>query len=345
MSEKKEVLLQLRGVKTFFPVRSGFFNKVTDYVQAVSDVDLDIYKGETLGLVGESGCGKTTLGKSILQLVKATDGTIVYDFGAENGGKKDLRKLGKEDEKMLHQKLQIVFQDPYSSLNPIFTIYQSLADPLKQFGVKDKKEQRKLIAKILEAVNMRPEYMDRYPHEFSGGQRQRIGIARALLVNPEMVVCDEAVSALDVSIQAQVLNLLMKLKEERELTYIFITHNLSVVEYISDRIAVMYLGRIVELSTTEQIFDHTMHPYTEALLSAIPIVDPDKKHSRIVLEGDVPNPVHPPKGCHFHPRCKKCMEICKQEKPELKRHVIDGVEHFCACHLFDAAEENKASKA
>lgn len=337
MSEQKEkeVLLELRGVKTFFPIRSGFFNKVSDYVQAVNDIDLDIYKGETLGLVGESGCGKTTLGKSIIQLVHATDGTMMYDFGKENGGKKDLRKLDKADQQLLHKKLQIVFQDPYSSLNPAFTIFQSLADPLSHFGIKKKEEQRKLIGDILESVNMRREYMDRYPHEFSGGQRQRIGIARALMVNPEMVICDEAVSALDVSIQAQVLNLLMKLKEDLNLTYVFITHNLSVVEYISDRIAVMYLGRIVELSTTEQIFDHTMHPYTEALLSAIPIVDPDNKHSRIVLEGDVPNPVHPPEGCHFHPRCKKCMEICKHVKPELKRYTIDGVEHYCACHLCD----------
>lgn len=334
MSEKK-VLLELRGVKTFFPVRGGFFNKVRDHVQAVNDVDLDIYKGETLGLVGESGCGKTTLGKSIIQLVKATDGTMVYDFGPQHGGKKDLRHLNREDEQVLHRRIQIVFQDPYSSLNPSFTIYQSLADPLRHFGVVNKTNQRALIADILEAVNMRPEYMDRYPHEFSGGQRQRIGIARALLVHPEMVICDEAVSALDVSIQAQVLNLLMRLKEELKLTYIFITHNLSVVEYISDRIAVMYLGRIVELASTEQIFDNTMHPYTEALLSAIPVVDPDNKRSRIVLEGDVPNPVHPPEGCHFHPRCKNCMDICMHKKPELKRHMINGEEHFCACHLYD----------
>ncbi len=331
----KEILLELRGVKTFFPIRSGFFNKITDHVKAVNDIDLDIYRGETLGLVGESGCGKTTLGKSIIQLVHATDGTMMYDFGESGGGKKDLRKLSKEDEQMLHKRAQIVFQDPYSSLNPSFTIFQSLADPLRHFGVKDKEEQRKIIGDILEAVNMRREYMDRYPHEFSGGQRQRIGIARALCLNPEMVVCDEAVSALDVSIQAQVLNLLMKLKEERNLTYIFITHNLSVVEYISDRIAVMYLGKIVELADTEQIFDNTMHPYTEALLSAIPIVDPDHKHSRIVLEGDVPNPVRPPDGCLFHPRCKKCMEICKKERPKLIKHTVEGKDHFCACHLYD----------
>ena len=327
----KDVLLELRGVKTFFPIRGGFFNKVQGHVQAVNDVDLDIYRGETLGLVGESGCGKTTLGKSILQLVKATDGTMTYHFGPENA--KDLRSLSKADQPLLHQKLQIVFQDPYSSLNPAFTIMQSLSDPLSQFGVKDKKEQRRIVGDLLEAVNMRREYMDRYPHEFSGGQRQRIGIARALCVQPELVICDEAVSALDVSIQAQVLNLLMELKKQRNLTYVFITHNLSVVEYISDRIAVMYLGRIVELADTEQIFGRTLHHYTEALLSAIPVMDPDRKHSRIVLEGDVPSPVNPPSGCPFHPRCKKCRERCQTEIPALRRLTVDGSDHFVACHL------------
>lgn len=333
MSRQQTPLLSLRGVQTHFPVRSGFFNRVTDYVQAVSNIDLDIYRGETLGLVGESGCGKTTLGKSIIQLTPATGGTMVYDFGAE-GGAQDLRRLDRTGAQLLHKRIQIVFQDPYSSLNPAFTIFQSLADPLRHFGLRDKRQQRQKIGEILEAVNMRPEYMDRYPHEFSGGQRQRIGIARALLVDPEMVICDEAVSALDVSIQAQVLNLLMELKQQRQLTYIFITHNLSVVEYISDRIAVMYLGRIVELSTTERIFEHATHPYTQALLSAIPVVDPDRKHSRIVLEGDVPNPLRPPAGCHFHPRCRACSDVCRQSLPPLVRYQAGGQDHWCACHLY-----------
>ena len=335
-NKEKEVLLELKGVQTFFPIKSGFFNKVTAHVQAVNDIDLTIYRGETLGLVGESGCGKTTLGKSILQLVNPTAGEMIYDF--KEIGKKDLRKLSKKEMDLSRKKLQIVFQDPQSSLNPSFTIYQSLSDPLKKFGIKLKIDRRQIIGDILESVNLQREYMDRYPHEFSGGQRQRIGIARALCVNPELIVCDEAVSALDVSIQAQVLNLLKSIKEKRNLTYIFITHNLSVVEYISDRIAVMYLGRIVELASTKQIFKNTLHPYTEALLSAIPVIDLDKKSKRIVLEGDVPSPVNPPNGCHFHPRCKKCMEKCKTVKPELKRYIIDGEEHFVSCHLMEESK-------
>ncbi len=335
----KEVLLTLNGVKNYFPVKDGTFSKPKNYVKAVNDVNLKIYKGETLGLVGESGCGKTTLGKTILQLYKATDGEIIYNF---EDGPKDLTKLKKDEMDMARKKIQIVFQDPHSSLNPSFTIYQSLSDPLKKFGVKSKEERRKIIGDLLEAVNMRREYMDRYPHELSGGQRQRIGIARALSINPELVICDEAVSALDVSIQAQVLNLLKELKEKHKLTYIFITHDLSVVEYISDRIAVMYLGRIVELSDTDEVFSNHLHPYTEALLSAIPIADLDKKRNRIVLEGDVPSPVNPPSGCNFHPRCKKCMDICKKERPLLKKYIIDGKEHFVACHLADMnlKEEN-----
>lgn len=331
MENNQEVLLELKGVKTYFPIKSGLFKKKEQYVQAVNGIDLTIYRGETIGLVGESGCGKTTLGKSILQLVRPTAGEMLYQFQEE--GQKDLRKLTSEEMDLARQKMQIVFQDPHSSLNPAFTIYQSLSDPLKKFGVKSKKERRQIIGDLLEAVNMRRDYMDRYPNEFSGGQRQRIGIARALSINPELIVCDESVSALDVSIQAQVLNLLKQLKKERNLTYIFITHDLSVVEYISDRIAVMYLGKIVELAKTDQIFSHTLHPYTQALLSAIPVADLDKKTERIVLEGDVPSPVNPPSGCHFHGRCKDCMEKCKTVIPELKRYLIDGEEHFVACHL------------
>ncbi|MGL6107727.1 ABC transporter ATP-binding protein [Romboutsia sp.] len=326
----KEVLLKLNGVKNYFPVNNGIFSKNKSYVKAVNDVSLEIYKGETLGLVGESGCGKTTLGKTILQLYKATDGEIIYSF---EDGAKDLIKLKKDEMDLARKKIQIVFQDPHSSLNPSFTIYQSLSDPLKKFGIKSKEERRKIIGDLLEAVNMRREYMDRYPHEFSGGQRQRIGIARALSINPELVICDEAVSALDVSIQAQVLNLLKELKEKHKLTYIFITHDLSVVEYISDRIAVMYLGKIVELADAKSLYKNTLHPYTKALLSAIPVADINYKKERIVLEGDVPSPMNPPSGCFFHPRCKNCMEICKKEVPEMKSYTIDGRNHLVACHL------------
>ena len=335
MEDKREVLLDLKEIKTYFPIKKGIFRKTVGYVKAVDDISIKVYKGETLGLVGESGCGKTTLGKSILQLVRASSGEMNYKF---EDGMKDICKLNRRELDQARKKLQIVFQDPHSSLNPAFTVYQQLSDPLKKFGVKSKKERIQIIGDLLEAVNMRREYMNRYPHEFSGGQRQRIGIARALSINPELVICDEAVSALDVSIQAQVLNLLMKLKEERKLTYIFITHDLSVVEYISDRIAVMYLGRVVELAGAEELYRNKLHPYTQALLSAIYTADPNQtKTDRIILEGDVPSPSKPPSGCPFHPRCKYAIDICKKERPILKKHQVDGKSHYVACHLVDEA--------
>ena len=250
-------------------------------------------------------------------------------------GSVELCGLSDEELAPYRKKLQIVFQDPHSSLNPAFTIFGSLEDPLKMYGVKTKKERRKIVGDLLEAVNMRREHMDHYPHEFSGGQRQRIGIARALSIGPELIVCDEAVSALDVSIQAQVLQLLMDLKEQRGLTYVFITHDLSVTEYICDRIAVMYLGRIVELAQSEDLYANTLHPYTEALLSAIPVADLDKKTNRIILKGDVPSPVDPPSGCPFHPRCRYAKEVCKSDVPALKEYKFEGRSHFASCHLIE----------
>lgn len=324
-----KVLVSIKNLKKYFPVKKGIFKTTKGYLKAVDDVTLDIFKGETLGVVGESGCGKTTLGKSIIQLYRPTSGEVNYSF---EDGVKDIVSLKEADLDIARKKLQIVFQDPYSSLNPSFTIFGSFSDPLKKFGIKNKKDREKIVGDLLEAVNLPREYMSRYPNEFSGGQRQRIGIARALSVNPELIVCDEAVSALDVSIQAQVLNLLKDLQKQRNLTYIFITHDLSVVEYIADRVAVMYLGKIVELSDSQELFANTLHPYTKALFSAIPIADVKNKRKRLPLQGDVPSPVNPPSGCPFHPRCNQCMQICKEKVPTLKK--MEGSNHFVSCHLY-----------
>ena len=332
MPEAPEVIIKLENLKTHFPVRKGVFRRTVGHIKAVDGVDLEIYRGETLGLVGESGCGKTTLGKSILQLVESTDGKILFH---DNNRELDMRTFETKEMKEVRKKLQIIFQDPHSSLNPAFTVFGSLQDPLKEFGIKSKSERRRIIGDLLEAVNMRREQMDHYPHEFSGGQRQRIGIARALCVEPELIVCDEAVSALDVSIQAQVLKLLQDIKETRSLTYIFITHDLRVVEYISDRVAVMYLGKIVELAKSEDLYANALHPYTKALLSAIPVADLDRKRERIILKGDVPSPVDPPSGCAFHPRCPISEDICKTKVPQFKKHPVGGDNHFAACHLID----------
>ncbi|MGX8701242.1 ABC transporter ATP-binding protein [Caproiciproducens sp.] len=328
--QEKEVLISIKGLKTYYPVKKGVFRRTAGYVKAIDDVSFDIYRGEILGVVGESGCGKTTMGKSILRLIEPYGGQVLYSFP---DGRKDIFSMPKKELDAARKKMQIVFQNPYSSLNPSFTIFGTMQEPLIRFGMKSKKERKEKIASLLQDVNLPPEYMERYPNEFSGGQRQRIGIARALSVDPEFVVCDEAVSALDVSIQAQVLKLLKELKEKKNLTYMFITHDLSVVEYISDRIVVMYLGHIVEMAETQELFENTLHPYTEALLSAIPVADIDKRRKRIPLQGDVPSPVNPPSGCPFHPRCPKCTEICKTEIPQAKTIIRNGQEHMVCCHL------------
>lgn len=328
MSEKKPIIT-VNNLKTHFHVKGS--KKV---VRAVDGVDLEVYEGETLGVVGESGCGKTTLGKSILQLVRPTSGEVIYEF---EDGPSDLCKMNYKELDKARREIQIVFQDPQSSLNPSFTVYQSMSDALKKFGLKTKKERRERVGDLLEEVNMQREYMDRYPSEFSGGQRQRIGIARALSINPKVIVCDEAVSALDVSIQAQVLKLMNKLKEERGLTYIFISHDLSVIEYISDRIVVMYLGKIMEVADAKELYRKAVHPYTQALLSAIPVADIDHEKKRILLEGDVPSPINVPSGCRFHTRCRNCQQICKEKEPELKTYTVDGKKHMVACHFSDEA--------
>ena len=318
------ILLRVEGLTKLFPIRGGIFQRTVGYVRGVENVSFIIDRGETLGLVGESGCGKTTTGRSILRLIEPTSGKV-YFKGI------DITALSKKDLAPLRREMQIIFQDPYGSLNPRMTVGDIIGEGLEIHKIASGKEKERRIMELLEVVGLPPAYMRRYPHEFSGGQRQRIGIARALAVNPKFIVCDEPVSALDVSIQSQIINLLKDLQKQFELTYLFIAHDLSVVKYMSDKIAVMYLAKIVEYTTTEELFNNPKHPYTLALMSAIPVPDPDVRKQRIVLQGDLPSPSNPPKGCRFNTRCPKVMNICKEAEPELKDI---GKEHLVACHLW-----------
>ncbi len=321
-----EKLLEVNNLKKYFPVKAGIFKKTVAHVKAVDDVSFFVNEGETLGLVGESGCGKSTTGRTILRLLEATAGEVIFEG-------KDVLALDKEDLRNIRRDMQIIFQDPYASLNPRMTVADIVGEPIDIHNLaKNKKERNEKVKDILERVGLGSEYMRRYPHEFSGGQRQRIGVARALAVDPKLIIADEPVSALDVSIQAQVINLLQDLQKEFGLTYLFIAHDLSVVKHISDRIAVMYLGKIVEMADKGDLFNEPMHPYTQSLLSAIPEADPTKKKDRIILEGDVPSPVDPPSGCRFHPRCPKAFDKCSVEEPVFKNY---GDNHFAACHLLE----------
>ncbi len=316
-------LLEVRDLKKYFPVKKGILSRTVGHVRAVDGVSFSLRQGETFGLVGESGCGKTTVGRSILRLIEPTAGQVVF-----NG--QDLLTLDTEELRQVRGSLQIIFQDPYSSLNPRMNVGKIIAEPIRNHLKNTKAQTRDRVAHLMESVGLHPDQMSRYPHEFSGGQRQRIGIARALALNPMVIVCDEPVSALDVSIQAQVINLLVELQEKMNLSYIFIAHDLSVVEHISDRVAVMYLGRIVEMATDRELYQNPQHPYTQALLSAVPIPDPEAGRQRILLEGDVPGPLNLPSGCTFHTRCPKRMEECSQKEPIFKD---EGNDHWVACHL------------
>jgi len=316
-------LLAVKHLKKHFPIKGGVFSKTIGYVYAVDDINFTLEKGETLGLVGESGCGKSTTGRTILRLIEPTDGAICFEG-------QDITTLDKSAMRALRREMQIIFQDPYASLNPRMTVGSIIGEPLEIHKIAKGSEKEERVASLLQKVGLRSEDMRKYPHEFSGGQRQRIGIARALALNPKLIVCDEPVSALDVSIQAQVINLLEDLQAEFGLSYLFIAHNLNVVEHISNRVAVMYLGQIVELASDEELYKNPQHPYTEALLSAVPIPDPTVKKKRIILEGDVPSPINPPKGCHFHTRCMYKDKICEEVEPEFKDI---GGGHWVACHF------------
>lgn len=317
------VLLETRDLRKYFTGKKGLFNQNPPVVKAVDDINLTIRKGETLGLVGESGCGKSTLGRTILKLIPMTSGQVLYEG-------QDIAAYDKKQMWEMRKKMQIIFQDPYSSLNPRMTVFDLVSAPLQVYGIGSREEQKEMVVSMLSDVGLDKQYLNRFPHEFSGGQRQRIGIARALILNPEFVVCDEAVSALDVSVRAQVLNLMKKMQKKRNLTYLFISHDLSVVRHVSDRVAVMYLGSVVEVAPKQELYSAPHHPYTQALLSAIPIPDANRKRNRIILEGDVPSAYNPPSGCKFHTRCPYAQEKCRTEVPVLRPVGEEG--HLAACH-------------
>jgi oligopeptide/dipeptide ABC transporter ATP-binding protein len=317
-----ENLIEVTDLVKYFPVRGGILQRVQGWVKAVDGVSFSIRRGEALGLVGESGCGKTTVGRSILRLIEPTSGHVEFEG-------RDLLAIAPNDLKPVRRQMQLIFQDPFSSLDPRSKIGDIIGEALYVHGLKDATERRRQVREVMKLVGLSEDHMRRYPHEFSGGQRQRIGIARALILRPKFVVCDEPVSALDVSIQAQVLNLLRSLQREFGLTYLFIAHNMSVVEHISDRVAVMYLGKMAELSERHRLYENPLHPYTQALLSAIPIPSPGRKKQRIILEGDVPSPLNPPSGCRFHPRCPIAQDRCSAEEPEFRELAPD---HYVACH-------------
>lgn len=323
-----ENILEVKNLKKHFPIKAGVFQKVVGHVKSVDGVSFNIKKGQTFGLVGESGCGKTTIGRTILRLTEPTEGEAIL-----NG--KDIFKMSSKDLQKIRPDIQIIFQDPYSSLDPRMPVGEIIGEAVRQHNIVPKSEYREYILKIMEDCGLRPYHIDRYPHEFSGGQRQRICIARALALNPSLIIADEPVSALDVSIQAQIINLMKDLQVKRNISYLFISHDLSVIRYISDVIGVMYLGNLVEMASKEEIFDNPMHPYTKSLLSAIPLPDPDAKMNRTILEGDLPSPANPPVGCKFNTRCPECMEICKKEQPKLR---IIGNDHKIACHLYNDIE-------